>query len=176
MTTAARVTCAALVAVALSAGAIHRACAQAPVAAPSRTLIRAGQLIDGIGDTPRRDQGVLVIGDRIAGVGPYDSVAALAGGAVRVDLSAASVLPGLVDGSNNTGQHAEIREHFLRAHSAAGNQLEPLLQDAIRNRCVDRATNPGYVTVSAGQYGPRAHGGSAGLEFPFESSTHRPRN
>jgi imidazolonepropionase-like amidohydrolase len=40
---------------------------------------------------------VLIVGDRIAAVGPYDSVAATAGAATRVDMSAMTVLPGLID-------------------------------------------------------------------------------
>ncbi|MEP6730615.1 MAG: amidohydrolase family protein [bacterium] len=64
---------------------------------PERVLLRAGSLIDGVSDTPRKDQGVLIVGDRIAAVGPYDSVAATSGVATRIDLRGMTVLPGLID-------------------------------------------------------------------------------
>ncbi|HZE26993.1 MAG TPA: amidohydrolase family protein [Terriglobales bacterium] len=60
------------------------------------TVIRAGTLIDGKSDTPRRDQIIVIRGNRI------DSVSDGAGtqipqGATVIDLSKATVLPGLID-------------------------------------------------------------------------------
>jgi imidazolonepropionase-like amidohydrolase len=60
------------------------------------TLVRAGVLIDGTGEPPRRDVEIVVDGERIAGVFP----AARSGVTAphrAVDASAATVLPGLVD-------------------------------------------------------------------------------
>ncbi|MEP6689581.1 MAG: amidohydrolase family protein [Gemmatimonadaceae bacterium] len=86
-----------LLAIAIAIIAAAPLAAQAPADAPARTLVRAGSLVDGVGDVARRDQGILIVGDRIAAVGPYDSVAASAGAAVRVDMSGMTVLPGLID-------------------------------------------------------------------------------
>jgi len=66
--------------------------AQAPV------LIRAGRLLDPAAGRSLQDQGVLVREGRIAAVGPWSQVAAQApAGAARLDLSARTVLPGLID-------------------------------------------------------------------------------
>ena len=70
------------------------ALAAAPPAAV--TLIRVGVLIDGTGGAARRDQAILVRGRRIESVGPAAAVTAPAGASV-VDLSQATVLPGLID-------------------------------------------------------------------------------
>ena len=64
---------------------------------PETTLIRAGRLIDGSSDAARADQGILVAGERIAEVGPWADVSRRARTARVVDLSRATVLPGLID-------------------------------------------------------------------------------
>jgi imidazolonepropionase-like amidohydrolase len=64
--------------------------------APSVTVIRAGTLIDGKSDQPRRDQMIVVRGHRIESVS--DAAAAkIPAGATTLDLSHATVLPGLID-------------------------------------------------------------------------------
>jgi len=71
---------------------------RAQTAAPSvasLTVIRAGTLIDGASDTPRKSQLIFVRGERIEKV--TDSSAAIPPGAKVIDLSAATVLPGLID-------------------------------------------------------------------------------
>jgi len=73
-----------------SSGAQRQAGAQAAV-----TVIRAGTLIDGASDTVRRNQLILVRGDRIERVG--DGAASMPAGARVIDLSDATVLPGLID-------------------------------------------------------------------------------
>src|SRR5262245_34078158 len=60
------------------------------------TVIHAGTLIDGTSAAPRRDQAIVIRGNRIATVGPWSAGSVPAGAAV-VDLSAATVLPGMVD-------------------------------------------------------------------------------
>src|SRR5947209_2646198 len=60
------------------------------------TVIRAGTLIDGKSDKPRRDQVIVIRGDRIESVGDAASSKAPAGATV-IDLSQATVLPGLID-------------------------------------------------------------------------------
>lgn len=64
---------------------------------PETTLIHAGRLIDGRADAARADQGILVVGDRIADVGAWADLSRRARGARVIDLSRATVLPGLID-------------------------------------------------------------------------------
>jgi len=62
------------------------------------TVIRAGTLIDGKSDTPRRDQVVVIRGNRIDSVADAGSASAkIPAGADIVDLSHATVMPGLID-------------------------------------------------------------------------------
>src|SRR5665811_292465 len=68
-------------------------------AAPSSaqvTVIRAGTLIDGKSDKPRRDQVILIRGNRIESVSDAAS-AKIPAGATVIDLSRETVLPGLID-------------------------------------------------------------------------------
>ncbi|HET7105561.1 MAG TPA: amidohydrolase family protein [Candidatus Acidoferrum sp.] len=59
------------------------------------TVIRAGTLIDGQNETPRKNQLIFIRGSRIEKV--TDSSAAIPAGAKTIDLSNATVLPGLID-------------------------------------------------------------------------------
>jgi imidazolonepropionase-like amidohydrolase len=67
-------------------------------AAPSDSVmvIRAGRLIDGVADAVLTDQAIVVRGGRIAAVGPWARIQRPAGARV-LDLSSATVLPGLID-------------------------------------------------------------------------------
>ena len=69
--------------------------AQAPKAEPV-TVIRAGSLIDGTSGAPRHDQAIVVRGGRIESVGAW-SASSVPAGATVIDLSGATVLPGLID-------------------------------------------------------------------------------
>jgi len=69
--------------------------AQTAAPAASLTVIRAGTLIDGSSDTPRKNQLIFVRGERIEKV--VDGSAAIPAGAKVIDLSPATVLPGLID-------------------------------------------------------------------------------
>src|SRR3989442_4467302 len=62
----------------------------------SVTVTRAGTLIDGKSDTPRRDQIITIRGNRIDGVSDAASTK-IPAGATIIDLSKATVLPGLID-------------------------------------------------------------------------------
>jgi imidazolonepropionase-like amidohydrolase len=65
-------------------------------APPASIIIKAGTIIDGTGDAPRRNQLVFVRGERIEKV--MDAAGAtVPAGAKIVDLSSATVLPGLID-------------------------------------------------------------------------------
>src|SRR5947209_16701917 len=65
--------------------------------APRRVLIRAGRLLDVRAGRTLTDQAILIEGDRIIEVGPASQIAGRAAGAAVIDLSNATVLPGLTD-------------------------------------------------------------------------------
>ncbi|MGC2182054.1 MAG: amidohydrolase family protein [Terriglobales bacterium] len=63
---------------------------------PAVTVIRAGVLIDGKSDQPRHDQVIVIRGNHIESIS--DAAAAkIPAGATTIDLSHATVLPGLID-------------------------------------------------------------------------------
>src|SRR6267378_42439 len=66
-----------------------------PPSPASLTVIRAGTLIDGISETPRKNQLIFVRGEHIERV--TEGSGAIPAGAKVIDLSAATVLPGLID-------------------------------------------------------------------------------
>jgi imidazolonepropionase-like amidohydrolase len=67
----------------------------AAAAANTLTVIRAGLLIDATGDAVRKNQLIFVRGERVEKV--VDATAAIPGEAKVIDLSGATVLPGLID-------------------------------------------------------------------------------
>ncbi len=69
--------------------------AQSPTSSGPLTVIRAGVLIDGQSDAPKQQQLIFVRGERIEKVA--DGSAAIPVGAKVLDLSNATVLPGLID-------------------------------------------------------------------------------
>ena len=62
----------------------------------SFTVIRAGTLIDGKSDSARRDQLIVIRGDRIESISD-SATAKIPANAEVIDLSHATVLPGLID-------------------------------------------------------------------------------
>lgn len=62
---------------------------------PRVVVIRAGSLIDGTSDAPRANQVIVIRGDRIEKVGGANTE--IPAGATVIDLSSATVLPGLID-------------------------------------------------------------------------------
>ena len=122
--------------------------ALAPALLAAATLapvyVRAGVLIDGSGGPPRREQIVVVRGERIESV--LDASAALVpAGASVVDLSRATVLPGLIDA------HTHV---FLQGEDPAeGGYDAQLLRQGLAYRAaratisVRRALEQGFTTI-----------------------------
>lgn len=73
------------------------------------TVIRAGTLIDPLANQPKRDQVIVVRGNRIESVGSAASVQVPAGAKV-IDLSQATVLPGLIDSHTHIFLQGEVPE------------------------------------------------------------------
>jgi len=118
--------------------------AAAPSGAEEVIAIRAGVLIDGKSPAPRRDQLIVVRGRRIEAVGDAASTR-IPDGARVVDLSRATVLPGLID------CHTHI---FLQGEDPAeGGYDAQLLKQGIAFRAVRagiaarRALEQGFTTI-----------------------------
>src|ERR1700740_1872266 len=112
------------------------------------TVIRAGTLIDGKSDQPRRGQIIIVRGNRIESVGDAGS-AKIPAGANVIDLSKATVLPGLID------SHTHI---FLQGEepSEGGYDVNILkyplaLRAARATVSVRRALEQGFTTLRDGE-------------------------
>jgi imidazolonepropionase-like amidohydrolase len=117
---------------------------QKPAAAANVVVIRAGNLIDGKSDVPRRNQVIVIRGDKIESVG--DAAGAnIPAGANVIDLSNQTVLPGLID------SHTHI---FLQGEDPAEGGYDvnilkyPLALRAARATVsVRRALEQGFTTL-----------------------------
>ena len=109
------------------------------------TAVRAGKMFDPKSGTNLTNQVVLIAGDKITDVGPADRVKIPAGAKV-VDLSSATVLPGLIDGHVHlTDAQGNLQHQMMVALFSATSSL-----------------NAGYTTlVAMGSHG----GGFADVEL-----------
>ena len=73
---------------------------------PKVLYVKAGRLFDGTGDASVPDRVILVEGDRIKAVGSFSEIP-IPGGAEAIDLSHATVLPGLIDAHTHLGSRAD---------------------------------------------------------------------
>ena len=104
----------------------------------SFTVIRAGTLIDGKSDAPRHDQIILIRGHLIDSVSDAAS-AKIPQGANVIDLSKATVLPGLID------SHTHI---FLQGEDPAEGGYDA--QHPEVSACTSRGPGNGFRTTRAG--------------------------
>jgi len=81
--------------------------------APKVTYIRAGRLFDGTSDTTRENMVIVVQEERIQSIGPASSTKIPAGATV-IDLSHATVLPGLIDCHTHLGSRADRYDEISR--------------------------------------------------------------
>ena len=108
------------------------------------TVIRAGTLLDGRSDQPRHDQVIVVRGRQIEAVGDAASTRAPAG-ATLIDLSASTVLPGLVDSHTHVFlQGEDPKEGGYDAQLL----MAPLAMRAVRAAVsARRALEQGFTTI-----------------------------
>jgi imidazolonepropionase-like amidohydrolase len=85
----------------------------APKPKPRPVVIKAGRLFDGTGDAHRTGQVIVIEGDRIGAVGPAGRVP-VPDGADVIDLSGATVLPGLIDAHTHIGSRADRYEEIAK--------------------------------------------------------------
>lgn len=79
---------------------------QAPKPAPKTVYIRAGRLFDATSDSVRENMVIVILGDRIQSVGPASAITVPLNASV-IDLSRATVLPGLIDCHTHLGSRAD---------------------------------------------------------------------
>src|SRR5579871_3062897 len=88
------------------------------------TAIRAGKMFDPKSGTNLTNQVVLISGDKITDVGPADKVT-IPSGAKVIDLSKATVLPGLIDGHVHlTDAQGNLRHQMMVALFSATSSLK----------------------------------------------------
>jgi imidazolonepropionase-like amidohydrolase len=117
------------VVVGLLAGVLAGQDARGQAQAPRRIAIRAGKLIDGKGDRAIVNALILVEGDKIVSVTPGGNAPA---GVEVMDLSHATVLPGLID------LHTHL---LLQGDITAADYDEQLLKQSIAYRAILGARN-----------------------------------
>ncbi len=118
---------------------------QVPTSTPQQVIvIRAGQLIDGKSDQPRANQVIVIRGNRIESVGDASS-AQTPSNAQVIDLSRATVLPGLIE------SHTHI---FLQGENPAeGGYDANILNHPVAYRAAraavaaKRALDQGFTTI-----------------------------
>ena len=105
----------------------------------AKTLIHAGQLIDGRADTARRNVTVTVDGDRITGIA--DGFTAPAAGDTVVDLKSATLMPGWMD------MHVHITSEQSPTSYTEGFFMNPADQALRSTTYAKKTLLAGFTTV-----------------------------
>jgi imidazolonepropionase-like amidohydrolase len=108
------------------------------------TVIRAGTLIDGKSDAPRHDEVIVIRGNRIDSVSDAAS-AKIPAGATVIDLSKATVLPGLID--SHTHIFLQGEDPALGGYDANILKYPLALRAARATVSVRRALEQGFTTL-----------------------------
>src|SRR5204862_1805395 len=113
-----------------------------PAPAPL-TVIRAGTLLDGVSEAPRKNQLIFVRGERIEKVA--DASTKIPDGAKVIDLSGATVLPGLIDSHT----HIFLWGEDPKRGGYDENILKPgiALRAARATYAARRALEQGFTTI-----------------------------
>jgi imidazolonepropionase-like amidohydrolase len=119
-------------------------CGQASTAANAQlTVIRAGALIDGQADTTKKDQLIFVRGNRIERIA--GSGTAIPSDAKVIDLSSATVLPGLIDSHTHIFLWGE--DPALGGYDANLLKAGIALRSARATYAAKRALEQGFTTL-----------------------------
>jgi imidazolonepropionase-like amidohydrolase len=126
----------------------------APAAQADDIVIHAGRLLDGVSRQARANVSILVRDDRIVAV--QDGFVPVPAGARRIDLSAATVLPGLID------CHVHLTEQERKTSRIAESVTRSPLDVALAS------TGPARRTLEAGFTTVRNLGAPSGIDVALK--------